>query len=129
MRQNMSQTDGLPECVVGIHIEGPSSEGFRFYPVLRLKGGGSTAGPYRDFPSIYPDRKSHDWSLKYNPKGAGGNGELTVTLDDKSNTFALEAGAKAHHTTFDRFGIVTSWIDGNCQNVYWDDISYTVGQR
>ena len=129
MRQNNSQTDGVPESVVGIHIEGPSRVGFRLYPVLRLKGGGSTFGNYREFPSIYPDGKSRDWSMEYNPDGAGGNGQITLTLDGKSNTFELEAGAKAHRTTFDRFGIVTSWIDGNSQEVYWDDISYTVGQE
>jgi hypothetical protein len=67
--------------------------------------------------------------MEYNPDGAGGNGQITVTLDGKSNTFEFEAGAKAHRTTFDRFGIVTSWIDGNSQEVYWDDISYTVGQE
>ncbi len=32
-------------------------------------------------------------------------------------------------TTFDRFGIVTSWIDGNSQNVYLDDITYTCAQK
>ena len=30
---------------------------------------------------------------------------------------------------FDRFGIVTSWIDGNSQDVYWDDLSYTLRQQ
>jgi hypothetical protein len=29
---------------------------------------------------------------------------------------------------FDRFGIVTSWIDGNSVDAYWDDITYTVAQ-
>ena len=129
MRRNESQSDGLPESVVGIHIEGPSREGFRFYPVLRMKGGTSRFGSVQQFPSIYPDGKSHDWNMEYNPEGADGKGRITVTLDGKSNTFDFEAGEKARGTTFDRFGIVTSWIDGNSQNVYWDDISYTVAQE
>ena len=30
--------------------------------------------------------------------------------------------------TFDRFGLVTPWIDGNGQVVYFDDVTYTTGQ-
>ena len=26
---------------------------------------------------------------------------------------------------FDRFGIITTWIDGNAQRVYFDDLTYT----
>ena len=26
---------------------------------------------------------------------------------------------------FDRFGIITTWIDGNSQDIYFDDLSYT----
>ena len=57
MRRNESQSDGVPESVLGIHIEGPSSEGFKFYPVLHAKGRGSTFGQVREFPTIYPDRQ------------------------------------------------------------------------
>ncbi|MSR58613.1 MAG: hypothetical protein EXS05_13330 [Planctomycetaceae bacterium] len=129
MQPNASQSDGLPESVVGIHIEGPSSEGFLFYPVLRTKGGGGRFGTPREFPSIWPDGKSHDWSMDYDPEGAEGKGRITLTLDGRSNTFDFNAGDKQRGTTFDRFGIVTSWIDGNSQDVYWDDVSYTVGQK
>jgi hypothetical protein len=51
-----------------------------------------------------------------------------VTFDGKSDTFDLEEGDKTRGTKFDRFGIVTSWIDGNSVNAYWDDITYTVAQ-
>lgn len=129
MRQNDSQSDGLPESVLGVHIEGPSSDGFRFYPVLRPRGGPSRAGRVREFPYILPDGKSHDWSLHYDSAAASGNGRITVTLDGQSRAFDLDAGDKTRGTTFDRFGIVTSWIDGNSQHVYWDDVSYTVLQQ
>jgi hypothetical protein len=128
MQSNESQSDGLPESVVGVHVEGPSSEGFLFYPVLRTRRGGSQFGAPREFPSILPDGTSHDWSMEYDPAGAGGNGRITVSLDGRSNAFDLNAGDKERGTTFDRFGIVTSWIDGNSQDVYWDDISYTAAQ-
>jgi hypothetical protein len=129
MRSNESQSDGLPESVVGIHIEGPSSEGFLFYPVLRTQGGGSQYGGPREFPSIRPDGKSHDWSMAYDPDGPDGKGRITVTLDGRSKSFDFSADDKLRGTTFDRFGIVTSWIDGNSQDVYWDDVTFTVGQK
>ena len=129
MRQNGSQSDGLPESVVGIHIEGPSSQGFLFYPVMRLKGGNSRFGNVREFSVIHPDGKSHDWSMKYDPGGADGRGQITIVFDGRSKAFDFEADDQRRGTTFDRFGIVTSWIDGNSQQVYWDDVTYTVAQE
>jgi hypothetical protein len=129
MRQNESQSDAVPESIVGIHIEGPSSEGFKFYPVLRMKTGKSKYGNLRDFPTIYPDGKSRDWSMEYHADTAAGRGRISVTLDGKSASFDFELDEKARDTSFDRFGIVTSWIDGNSQDVYWDDISYTVAHQ
>lgn len=129
MRQNESQSDGVPQRVMGIHVEGPSSEGFKFYPVARMNSGGSTIGNVRDFRTIRPDRKSHDWSFDYDPSGAGGNGLIRIMLDGKTAVLQLRDGDKSRGATFDRFGIVTSWIDGNSQNVYLDDITYTVSQE
>jgi hypothetical protein len=129
MRQNDSQSDGVPESVLGIHVEGPSSEGFRFYPVLRPKGAGSHLPNVRDFPRILPDGHSHEWSLTYDRDAANGSGQIRVTLDGNSKSFDLGTENNTHPTTFDRFGIVTSWIDGNAQEVFWDDLSYTVSQE
>jgi hypothetical protein len=129
MRKNESQNDGVPESVIGIHVEGPSSEGFKLYPVLRAKNRGSTFGRTREFPTIYPDGKSHDWSLEYDPRGADGKGQVVVRLDAQSGRFELRDGDKAAGTVFDRFGIVTSWIDGNSQNVYVDDVTYSCMQE
>jgi len=129
MRSNDAQNEGLPESVLGIHVEGPSSEGFKFYPVLRAKHRGSTLPSPREFPTILPDRQSHEWSLTYDPNGAGGNGQVVITFDGKSKPFDFRPGDKSAGTTFDRFGIVTSWIDGNSQNVYLDDIAYTAAQK
>ena len=128
MRVNDSQDDGIPESCLGIHVEGPSSEGFCFYPVYRTKGRRGRAPAAREFNRIYPDGQVHDWSLDYDPLGASGKGQITVVYDGASHTFDLEDGDRAAGTAFDRFGIVTPWIDGNSQNVYWDDITYTVIQ-
>jgi hypothetical protein len=125
MRQNESQSDGLPESVLGVHVEGPSSEGFKFYPVFRASGEGGTFGDFRKSPTIQPDGKSHNWALEYDPRAVGGKGQIVVTLDGQVAILDLPERAKEGKTAFDRFGIVTSWIDGNSQNVYWDDITYT----
>ncbi|HET6328879.1 MAG TPA: hypothetical protein VFG04_29615 [Planctomycetaceae bacterium] len=128
LRRNDSQNDAVPECVLGVHVEGPSRDGFHFYPVLRTKDAHGKHAPVAASPYIYPDGKSHDWTLTYDPAGASGKGRITVTLDGQSSTLDLAAGDQSRGTTFDRFGIVTPWIDGNSQDVYWDDLSYTVGQ-
>jgi hypothetical protein len=125
MRQNESQNHGLPESVLGIHVEGPSSEGFKFYPVLRTKSGDSNFANVREAPTIFPDGASHAWSLDYDPAAANGKGRIVVTLDGKPATLDLPEGTKTRGSKFDRFGIVTSWIDGNSQDVYWDDVTYT----
>jgi len=127
MQSNPSQNQSIPMDFMGINIEGPSSEAFFFYPVFRAHGqDGVTAGwDGGKAPRIYPDRKVHDWFLRYDPEGANGHGQITVGLDDKTCTLDLTAGHKASGATFDRFGICTPWIDGNSVRVYFDDVSYT----
>jgi hypothetical protein len=131
MRSNPSQSSAVPEGVLGVNIEGPSSEGFCFYPLYRLAGGNdANVRDPRQSPRIHPDRKPHDWSLEYDPAGADGRGRITVKLDDGSATLDLKEGErqKASAARFDHFGLVTPWVDGNAQTVYFDDITYSVSQ-
>lgn len=129
MESNPSQKDGTPMDYLGINIEGPSAEGFFFYPVYRAHGkDGKTRGhDGGKSPRIYPDGKVHDWSLRYDPEAASGNGLITVRLDEQTCTLELEPGMKATGTAFNRFGICTPWIDGNSVTVYFDDLTYTSG--
>jgi hypothetical protein len=127
MQRNPSQKQSIPMDYVGINIEGPSGEGFFFYPVYRTHSDeeialGSNGGRS---PRIYPDRKVHDWFLRYDPEGANGNGQITVGLDDQTCSLDLAPGHKTIGATFDRFGICTPWIDGNSVTVYFDDLTYT----
>ena len=129
MEVSNRQDSGAPKCLIEMVIEGPSMEGFFVYPSYRMNGDleGQNArdpNPLR----IYPDGKPHDWSLEYEPAAAEGRGRITVTLDGRSVHCDLREGHKDPNTTFDRFGIVTSWIDGNSVNAYFDDITYTVSQ-
>ena len=73
-------------------------------------------------PRIYPDGSAHDWSLQYVPDGTGA---IKVTLGSQSITLRLGSDHKALGASFDRFGIITTWIDGNGQDVYFDDLNYT----
>jgi len=126
---NPSQQHGTPKNFLGAAVEGPSSEGFFFYPLYRNDGGGVSSGMGANPPRIYPDGKAHDWTLEYNPAAADGKGRITVTLDGHAVNKDLSPGDKAAGAHFDRFGLVTPWIDGNGQHVYFDDLSYTSRQE
>ncbi len=124
---NPAQDQSIPLDYLGVNIEGPSSEGFYFYPVYRAHGDpsgylGSGSGTV---PRIYPDRRVHDWSLQYDPSGANGRGRITVTLDDQTCVLDLAPEARSTGAVFDRFGICTPWIDGNSVTVFFDDLEYT----
>ena len=130
VRSNDSQNSATPENFVGAAIEGPSSEGFYFYPTygldqegVRASGGRGTPMP----PYIYPNGESRHWTLDYNPAGNGGTGSITVTLNGQAVTLNLDPGHKQLGASFNRFGIITTHIDGSGQTVYFDDLTYTLG--
>ena len=130
MRSNNSQESATPENFVGAAIEGPSAEGFYLYPTygldqesVRASGGRGTPTP----PYIYPDGVSRQWTLDYSPEGNGGTGSITVTLGGQAVTLNLDAGHKQIGAWFNRFGMITTHIDGSGQTVYFDDLTYTLG--
>jgi hypothetical protein len=127
MKSNPSQESGLPKCFLGISTDGPSREGFFFSPTYRINGDGH-GQVKKDQPRILPDGKSHGWSFDYSPTGANGRGEIIVTLGKQSARLPLGPGHKAAGTRFNRFGLITTWIDGNSQNIYFDDLRYTCSQ-
>ena len=123
MRISKTQVSGIPENFLGIAVEGPSRDGFLFYPIYgtdREGDGGNAVGARP--PPILPDGKSHEWTLDYSPAGGG---KITVTLDGKPVSLELSAAHRALGARFDRFGLVTTHIDGNGQEVWFDDLSYT----
>lgn len=120
-----SQSSGFPKGFLGVAVEGPSREGFLFYPAYRVRGDGQGYAGGADRPHVLPDGKPHDWSLAYDPAGAGGRGRIRVTLDAREVSLDLGAGDRKAGARFDRFGLVTTWIDGNAQRVYFDDLTYT----
>jgi hypothetical protein len=132
MRNNDSQNSATPENFVGAAIEGPSAEGFYLYPTygvdqegVRASGGRGTPVP----PYIYPDNNSREWTLDYRPDANGGTGSITVMLDGQAVTLNLDPGHKQIGAHFNRFGIITTHIDGSGQTVYFDDLTYAIGTQ
>ena len=117
---------GFPNNFLGVAIEGPSSEGFFAYPAIRFDSEGTYAS-YSSSPRIYPDSRSHTWTLEYQPREAG-RGLILFTLDNKTVTLEITRPSAGSPTQFDRFGIISTCIDGNAQYVYWDDLNYTFRQ-
>ena len=126
-----SQDSGFPKSFVGIAVEGPSREGFFVYPVYREGGRGDRRGSATGGgrPRIDPDGKAHDWTLAYDPATAARPGRLTAALDGKSVSIDLDEAIDKTATRFDRFGCITTWVDGNGQRVYFDDLRYTCKQE
>lgn len=122
---NPSQSSGFPKSFLGVAVEGPSREGFLFYLVYRTSGDGQGYANGDDRPHILPDGKPHEWSLNYDPKEK--NGRITVAFDGKKVSLDLAEADRKTGAKFDRFGLITTWIDGNAQRVYFDDLTYTCG--
>ncbi len=126
MRSADVQKSGIPENFLGIAIEGPSSEGFFVYPAYgsdhESEGASASARP---LPRIYPDAKPHEWGLRYDPGGGGGKGRITVTLDRQTAELDLVGAHRSAGAHFNRFGFITTHIDGNGQEAYVDDLTYT----
>jgi hypothetical protein len=134
MRVADAQVSGWPENFLGVAIEGPSREGFLFYPAYGTAEEGTGEHAARGSgdalpPHILPDGVSHAWSLRYDPAANDGRGRMTVTLDDKSLALDLPDGHRQVGATFNRFGFVTTHIDGNGQEVFVDDLTYTASRR
>jgi hypothetical protein len=126
-----SWTDYLPKNFLGVAIKGRTREGFFFHPTYRLNGdlgGGNPGEPIANCPRLNPDGIVREWSFEYSPV-TGGTGQIKVTLDGQSATLDLAEGHQAAGARFNRFGIVSSWVDGNGQVVYLDDLTYTVRQE
>ena len=129
MRSNRSQASGTPDEFLGLAIEGPSRDGFFLYPLYRFDGDLSGVARGQDRPAILPDGKSHGWTFQYIPGGADGRGQIAVTLDRQKTVLELGRGHRGAPTRFNRFGIITTWVDGNGQRVFFDDLTYTASQK
>jgi hypothetical protein len=109
-------------------VEGPSRAGFFVYPAFHDAGDYSRSTGGDDLPVILPDGAIHRWTLEYRPGDSGSRSRLVASLDGKEAALELAPDNHSRETTFDRFGIITTWIDGNGQHIYFDDLQYTYRQ-
>ena len=129
MEVNDSQSSGTPNDFLGLSVEGPSRDGFFLYPLYRVNDTSQGSASGDDRPQIFPNGRPHNWSLDYEPAGASQGGRIRVTLDKKTTVLDLGEGHRPAGARFNRFGIITTWIDGNGQHVYFDDLTYTASQE
>lgn len=125
---NPSQSHGTPRHFLGFAIEGPSAQGFFVYPVYRFEGEAESPGIAAGAPRIYPDGASHVFSFEYLPSSTDAGAKLTLTLDAATVALDVPSAHVAAGGAFDRFGLVTPWVDGNGQVAYFDDLTYSVRQ-
>jgi hypothetical protein len=116
-----TQSSGFPKSFLGVAVEGPSRDGFLFYPAYRTSGDGQNYANGANRPHILPDGKPHDWLLKYDPNAS----RISVVFDGKETKLDVPPEHRKTGARFDRFGLVTTWIDGNAQRIYFDDLTYT----
>ena len=53
---------------------------------------------------------------------------LGFVKDSPQSRRYMELADRISEATFDRFGLVTTWIDGNGQSIYFDDLTYTASE-
>lgn len=126
---SQSQSTTIPERFLGVAIEGPSREGFFLAPTWHLDDHQPQMLANTKAPRIEPDGRPRDFEMRYTPADDGSTATIVVTLDGKSHSFTLPINDAARATPFDRFGVVTTWIDGNGQELALDDLTYTVSQE
>ena len=122
-----SWTQAIPKSFLGLSVEGPSREGFLFYPSFRTIG--EARHNDSDAPQILPDGSVHRWTLEYAPR-EGKTGVIRLTFDDYApRELEVPPDDQETPTRFDRFGIISTWVDGNGQMIYFDDLEYTCRQE
>ena len=131
--QTRSEHEEPLKNTLGITLEGPSRVGHYFrarYSNSQGDGAAPTEDPAagRERPVILPDGKAHEWTLRYDPAGAGGNGRITVLLDGEKHTLDLQPEHRQAGATFDRFGLFNLQAGGHHVHVYLDDVQLGGGR-
>jgi hypothetical protein len=75
-----------------------------------------------DLLNIAPDGKTHQWSLRYDPRGNEGKGEIIFTFDGAESRLGVGEDLRKIGAKFDHFGVFTPRIPGRRMIVWFDDI-------
>ncbi len=71
---------------------------------------------------IPPDGSTHHWSLRYDPLGGGGAGEIVFMFDGNETRLKLRDEHRKIGATFDHFGIFPPRIPGRHIVAYFGDL-------
>jgi hypothetical protein len=112
-----------PRNLLAILIEGPSRIGHYFRAQYRTATG--DAGGEHHGPIMRPDGRAHEWSIHYSPRGANGQGEITVRFDDQTEKVVLKPEHRKQGAAFDRFGLFNLQVGGHFVDITVDDLKYT----
>jgi hypothetical protein len=113
--------------VLAILIEGPSRIGHYFRGCYRTSKGD---GALRESgPIIRPDGRVHEWSIRYSPNLADGQGEIAVKLDGTIEKLVLQPGHRGQGASFDRFGLFNLQVGGHFVELAIDEVTYTTRTR
>lgn len=115
---------------LGFRVDGNGSRGYWVFYEYGTQGylaggGGAFEGPrYQTTktPAFKSDGTSHAWALDYDPTGHGGDGLITLIIDDRKYEVALDKGHKDDGAVFDRFGIWNVQTTGGGMDVWYDDV-------
>ena len=114
---------------LGIYLEGPSRVGHYFRAACSTSKGNHHAptgeGTAKERPVVLPSETVHRWSMHYKPAAANGHGQITVSLDDQTNTLDLTENARREGALFDRFGLFNVQSGGHHVEVFLDEIRYS----
>lgn len=112
-----------PANFLGILIEGPSRVGHYVRPLCRNSE--EVLARLDKGPILRPDRRTHEWVIRYLPHADNERGRMTVSLDGSSVSLPLPEGMRNGNATFDRFGFLSYQRGGHFVNIRFDDVSYT----
>ena len=115
---------------IGAGVDSFTAGGRFFMPIW---GNREQGGPFHDAmaaPYFVDDGQPREWSIRYDPAAANGQGAVTVTIDKQSATNVLPPGAKEVGAELNRFGLIAMQQgNGKYSEIYMDDIEYTVSSE
>jgi hypothetical protein len=115
-----------PANSLGIGIADSSAVGYYFMPQVTTRHRESARTPCEIF---RPDRNRRRFTFDYDPKGNGGTGRVTVSLDGRQCTLDLTPEQREDGAVFDRFGLANVRNGGHSVEFYLDDLTYTARRK
>ncbi len=107
---------------MGVTIADSSAVGYYFTPHVTSA---HREGVEKACEVFMPDRRRRRLCFNYDPKGNGGTGRVTVTLDGRAYMLDLTPEQRKSGAVFNRFGLANVRSGGHSVEFYLDDVTYT----